>query len=298
MNPNQTTERKISYKTTQILINTSNYVSGNTYRYTFPTPIDFSTNKCKVGLSQYSMYNSTYNISSALGNNTYTIKWIDGTVQTFIIPDGYYSFDDINQNINYNCTINGWYLQNNTNSAENMYFITVSANSIQYKSQINIYYVPSTLPSGYSNAGKWSLPSSNTYPQLILCTGLLSLFGFQSQTNFPAPSVSLSNATQNLIYLSDNYPVLSPVFCYVLGCNLINNSFVPVPFVFYQIPLTVSFGSILQDSPSNFHLIDVESGKYRYIEIYIYDQNLNPVTLVDPEISLNLILQFEIEIVG
>lgn len=60
-----------------ININTSNYVSGNKYSYKFPTPVKFQN--CSVSLYQFNMYNSTYNISAALGNNTYSINWLGTT---------------------------------------------------------------------------------------------------------------------------------------------------------------------------------------------------------------------------
>ena len=52
-----------------IVINSSNYVpkSGNKYVYTLPSSVKLTT-KSKIGVSAISVYNSTFNITSARGN--------------------------------------------------------------------------------------------------------------------------------------------------------------------------------------------------------------------------------------
>jgi hypothetical protein len=67
---------------------------GNRYIYDFGRDVDF-TKKFKIGLQQITMYNSSYNISSEIGNNKMQIKWF-GTTTEIIITDGYYEASDFN----------------------------------------------------------------------------------------------------------------------------------------------------------------------------------------------------------
>ena len=85
----------------QILINSVNYVTPNRYVYKFPRPVRFNKNS-KVSLYSFSMYNSTYNISSALNNYTFSVIWINNITYNFIIPDGYYSYTDLDNFLSYN----------------------------------------------------------------------------------------------------------------------------------------------------------------------------------------------------
>lgn len=285
--------------TIQLNINTTHYIAGtNRFRYVLPAPMDLTKNNPTVAISHYAVYNSTYNISSALGNNKYSIKWVDGTTKEFVIDDGYYSFSDLNLNLQYNMASEKWFLQNTTTSSQAYYFIACQANNIQYKSEIDIFYVPSTMPSGYAipSGATWTLPAQPTYPQITLSAGLQSIFGITSQSVMPDSQTIQTTATgvpKNLTYLSNTYPVLSPVFVYVVGCNLISNSVNANPTIFAQIPLTASYGEMITQTFSVSKMLTVSKGKYTFIELTLYDQNLTPLVLVDPEISLSLMLEFD-----
>ena len=82
-----------------IVINSSNYVanSTNVFSYTLPQSVKL-TNKSKIAVSSLSVYNSTFNITAARGNNTITFMWPSATpvTKTYTIPDGYYSSRDLN----------------------------------------------------------------------------------------------------------------------------------------------------------------------------------------------------------
>ena len=59
-----------------IIINSSNYVpkSGNKYIYSLPSSVKL-TSKSKIGVSAISVYNSTFNITAARANNTFTFRF-------------------------------------------------------------------------------------------------------------------------------------------------------------------------------------------------------------------------------
>jgi hypothetical protein len=286
--------------TTQIVMNSPNWVAGtNRYRYNFPQQMDFSKNNAQVAISQYAVYNSTYNISSSLQNNTYQIVWVNGETVTATIPDGYYSFSDLDLHLEFTMSTQGWYLVSNTNSSQATYYLDITVNSIQYKAQINTYALPSTMPSGltFPAGATWTLPVSRAYPQLILSPGLQRLFGMPNQSTFPlsqTPPVTNGSTVLYQSFLSTSYPILSPVFCYVLGLNLVNNGRSQNPTIVGQIPLiTAAFGSLITNTLPISTMFDCCPGKYSFIELSIYDQNLSPLVLVDSEICVNLVLSWD-----
>ena len=59
-----------------IIINTSNDVAntGNQYIYNFSSTVKFNDGDA-IGVSLIALYNSTFNITSSRGNNTFTILW-------------------------------------------------------------------------------------------------------------------------------------------------------------------------------------------------------------------------------
>ena len=75
-----------------IAITNTSYVenSENTYIYNLPASVKF-TNKSKVGLVSFSVFNSTFNVTQSRGNNTVTFIWPSATpvTTTWTIPNGY-----------------------------------------------------------------------------------------------------------------------------------------------------------------------------------------------------------------
>jgi len=270
-----------------ILVNSSNYVGNNQYVYRLPSAVTFRKD-AKLSLYSFSMYNSTNNISSTLNNNTFSIIWL-GTTYNFVIPNGYYEFSDLNNYFEFCMLSNKLYVQTTT---QPVYFISVAANTVQYTAQINVNYIPTsaqatslgyTLPSGAT----WSFPTSSQTPQLVLSTGLQSIFGFQNgQNTFPTTVQST-----NQQFLSTGLPILSPVYCYILTCNLLNSNFSNVPNLFCQIPINVSYGQLIEFTNAQQQQIDIHQGVYNTISFQLYDQNLNPLVFKDYELTLTIIIE-------
>jgi len=187
---NTSTSLTPSRKTRQLLnINTSNYVSGNRYSYKFPSPIKLTN--CSVSLYQFNMYNSTYNISSTLGNNTYSINWL-GTTYNFTISDGCYDLNQLNSSFQFDMLSNNLYVISSSNS-QYVYFFDVQTNSIQYKCQLDIFYIPtssqaSTLGYSLPSGASWTFPSNPIYPEVTLCSGLCTILGITNQSNNQFPT--------------------------------------------------------------------------------------------------------------
>lgn len=273
-------------KTANILINTSHFDGRNSYIYKFPTSVSFKNAKVSVG--SVSIYNSTYNISPEFENNVLSLIWL-GTTFNITIPSGYYSFDSLNLYIRQQCLINNLYLI--MSNGDFVYFIQVSPNKVTYKVEIDLFTIPTSAQAttlGYTQpvGASWSYPVSATTPQIQLNDGLKKLFGFKTQILFP-----LTPQTTNQTFICDGNPLLSPVFCYVFACNLINTPLSQMPTIMHQMPITAEFGGLItSQQPSEF--IDIADQSTSEIRITMLDQNLNSLRMNDPELSLVLNIKY------
>ena len=275
-----------------LIINSQNYVagSGNKYQYNFPTEMSFKSGD-KIGLSQISIYNSSFNITSALQNNTYSIVWNANTQSTFniTIPNSYMSVSDLNYYIQSQCIANNLYVTSN-NGSDYVYFVEVVVNAPLYAAQINCYPLPTSAQAttlGYSmpSNATWSYPTTATCPQFVISSGLGTLLGFTNQTVFP-PNNTFSSAQQ---YLSNTSPIVSPVNSYILTCNLLNSKYAIPNNVFYSVSLgNAVFGAQIILTNSNIIYNDISPQKYNSIIITILDQNFNSAVLNDYEVVIVL----------
>jgi hypothetical protein len=269
-----------------ILINTNNFIGNSSYKYQLPQAIRFENSK----LSVYSIaiYNSTYNISSTFNNNTFSINWL-GTTYNCTIPNGYYAVTDLNTYLQYFMYSNNLYVNSNNNP---VYFIALITNSIQYKIQLNINYIPTSSQAsvlGYSlpSSASWSWPSSYSTPQITLSSGLQSILGMKNYLTYPQ-----SVQSSNYVYLSDTYPVLSPVFSYIFTCNLVDSKSSNVPTLLFQLPLTSSFGNLITFNATTETKLDIRNGSFNEIIVQLFDQNYNLLNLIDPELTITLIIEY------
>ena len=271
-----------------ILINSSHFKGGNTYSYRFLTPQTFSKGD-KISFQSFSIYNQTPNIRPEYNNNTFSIKWL-GQIYNFTIPTGYYSANDLNNFVQFCLLNNGLYVL--TSSGSPYYFINILANQIQYAGQFNIIAIPSltqatalkyTLPSFTNGITPWSFPDVAQTPQITLSIGLGKILGF---TNLTLPS---SPSQTNISVLSQVTPVLSPVNLYTVTCNLLNSNYSIFPELFFQVSLGgVGYGNLVQLNAGSLSLIDIYPSRYSSIDINLYDQNNNPITIIDNDFSLVL----------
>eukprot|EP00952_Eustigmatos_sp_NYUAD-ZCMA_P003085 13407-Eustigmatos_ZCMA.PRE.1 len=61
---------------------------------------------------------------------------------------------------------NGHYLTDS--NGDYVYYIEFQENSVYYAVQLNCYYVPTALPSGYSNPASMTFPATNKTPQVVI----------------------------------------------------------------------------------------------------------------------------------
>jgi hypothetical protein len=247
----------------------------------------------KLSLYSFSMYNSFYNISaSQYGNTQITFTWFDGTIYNWTIPDGYYSLSDLNIWLQQQMIINKLYCTN-ANNSQNIYFVQFQTNSVLYKAQIDVYFMPSSTNAtlyGYQKpvGATWNFPGTNTMVKIEINANLKSYFGFSTQTIF-----GIITPAQNMNYLSDITPTISPVFSIYIGCNLIVSEFNQIANLFSQFPISSSYGNLIKIESTIDSQISIKEGIYSDIIITLWTQENDPLIINDNDLTIMLIIQTE-----
>ena len=274
-----------------IYINSDHYLFGNTYQVTFPQPLNLDENS-SISLQSFSAFNSTYNVAATLSNNTFSITWIDGNSKQFVIPDSYFSVDDMSTFIE-NCLLQqGWYATSNSGAAIT-YFISCQVNAPQYSNQINIFSVPNATTAaakGLSPSGKngfTAFPSNATVPQITFNPSLAQkFFGFKTQTVFPASTA----VAQNYSFVSDQCPIISPSFNIIISCSILPPSNVLLP-VLAQFPINAAFGNLINYNAVFPAQLTVKKSVYQQLTIQLWDQSMRPLQFRDNELSMSIVLE-------
>ena len=272
-----------------ISLNTTNYVGNNVYRVKFPKTVQFKKGD-KLSLYSFSMYNSFYNISSSQYQNTFT--WFNGTIYNWNIPDGYYSVSDLNIWLQQQFILNKLYCVNSNNS-QNIYFVVFQTNSVVYKTEIDVYYMPSaTNASSYGykipTGATWTFPSTNTMVTITINKNLQTYFGITNLLTF-----GIISPAQNMHYLSNVCPIVSPIFSIYIGCNLILSDFNQIGNLMSQFAINATYGNLISYNSTIDSQIDIKEGIYNELLITLWDQNNNPLIFIDPELTLFLIVSTE-----
>lgn len=273
-----------------VILNSTNIVPGtgnSKLRANFTGTFKVGNDKTQVGLASFSFYSSIFNITSAIGNNVVSIKWVDNITYTLTFEDGYYDIATINYRIQSFCIANNLYVVNSTGSY--VYFVEFLLNATRYAVNLNLYVVPTssvattlgyTKPSGSS----WSFPTTATTPQITFGTPFGLLIGYTAQT-LPA-----TVQTTNQSYLSSLSPEINPTNSIIMTCNLIHDKYTNPPNVLYSMPITSSIGNINAVQIGSVVYNSVSQNSYSYVEINLLDQKYNPITLQDNEIIIQLSL--------
>ena len=129
-----------------------------------------------------------YKISSALGNNTLSYKWVDGTTNSVTIPDGAYDIYDLDGVLSSRMISNTHYYANPTTLVKTTLLnvgYDVSSGTLTITAQSRLSY------GSYTAGGVWT-PSVNC-PQLVLPGSLQVTFGLVAGT-YPVGSTTGSTA--------------------------------------------------------------------------------------------------------
>jgi hypothetical protein len=273
-----------------LIFNNDNLVSStynNVYKYSFPQgSIQFK--KSKVAVASVSMYYSTFNITAANNNNTFTIEFpVFGTL-AITVPDGFYSVSALNSFIQQTLIANDLYLIDA--AGDFVYHIELVENPTLYSIQQNSYAVPTALPAGFTQPAGWpGYPGVAETPQLVVSSNdFTNLIGFDSGT-YPA----VVQAT-TFSKTSDFTPQISPVQSMILTCNLVQNQLANPQTVLYAFSSgDTSFGSLIDSSPNQFSFVNVQDGNYNSIQIEFLDQSFNKLVIQDTNLVVQLLITTE-----
>jgi hypothetical protein len=174
---------------------------NNTFVYNYPSSVAFPHHE--IAVQSISMFYSWANISSVLGNNTFTLYFPTnsaGTVSSgsaqvttvvITIPDGQYEVSDLNALIQFYCVQQGLYLINS--AGQNVYYVEALVNATRYAVQINTFPLPSSTNFTYSGVTQiWTGNGATAYAGWT--TPIASISGGTSAfAGFPSSGATLYN---------------------------------------------------------------------------------------------------------
>jgi hypothetical protein len=257
----------------------------------------------KVALASLQMYYSTFNITAANRNNSFSYVWVNGTTYTVTIPDGFYDITALNNYLRFTMVQNTHYLT--TTSGNFVYLLSLGINPSRYAVQLNCFRISSAI----ATANSWSLPAGATWvlptntivPEVIVPSAATSNFGliigFAAGTypnaviaGAPPGQTQTPAYTTDQEFLSTFTPQVTPVSSFILTCSLINNNYAVPNNLIYSFSPQGTIGEQFTVAPNQYVFIDVLPGQYSRFQVSFIDQNLRPVAIQDPNMIIQLVI--------
>jgi hypothetical protein len=258
----------------------------------------------KVALASIQMYNSTFNITTANKNNSFSYIWTDGTTNVVTIPNGFYDILALNNYLHFAMVQNKHYLVSST--GDFVYFITLTTNATRYSVELNCFTLNTTL----ATANGWTLPAGATWaipnpnlivPSLIVPSAATSNFGlvigFAAGTYPNAPITGVSPAyvqtpayTATQVFLSTITPQVTPISSFIVTCSLVNNNYAVPNNLIYSFAPQGTIGEQFTITPNQYVFIDVLPAQYNTFQVQFIDQNFRPVAFQDPNMIIQIII--------
>lgn len=239
-------------------ISTTGLVGQLTHDFTINyTHLQLDPNKDYVlGLKNYSLWYSWFNISTENNNNVFRYSRDAGaSYSDLVIPNGNYSLDNLNTKINALIFTDGGVKGN-----------------IEFTPNYNTLRVELRLASGY-------------HVDFIPNNTLKTILGFDSQiyTAIFTSAPSTANITNSVDAININCSLLNA------SQNLLNDT--PSQTLIQFVPST-SVGSNLSAQISEITYLPISnSGNINSMRIFITDQNLNILNLNGENVSISLVLK-------
>ena len=268
---------------------------NNTFTYHFPgSSVNFQN--IEFAIQSISMFNSQYNIdAAAFNNNTFKLEVPTAATTSTIsvsLPDGIYSYADINREIQTALVNAGAYLIDDQN--DNVFYIQLTENSIYYAAQVDMSPTPTALPSGWSKpaTGLYStsgtgLPTTTRVPRLIIDNSEFGKLLGLSLGTYPSASATVAK-----YQLSNIIPEIHPSSSYVIHCDLVKNEFDSTGTITacFDRGTSVS-GQLIRYQPSQYVWCSTHDGSRATVTVRIFDQNDRPVHFRDQSVSIMLIFR-------
>lgn len=287
---------------TNILFTQNNYETS-TGKLVYSVPGQLPIAKSEVALTNFSFYNSFFNISATIGNNVLSFNHpinTAGTLQnnTLVLADGFYSIGDINNALQLRLVQLGLYLID-PSSGRNIYFLELVVNATRYCTQWNTYYLPTeaqrvtlgwTIPTSGVTVMTLSTTASNSprFLGLLFSSTLNSLLGLTGVEITPSISTTLVTPWRNApaqIGLGTLAPQINRVVSIIVRCSLVNNASSNPVDMLAQVPVSSAFGALTKFDAAFPTFTDAMTGSFNQIVLSFLDQNLRPLIFFDPEIT-------------
>jgi hypothetical protein len=308
-----------------LALNSKNIIDGtgnSQLQYNFPSGSIVINEGDQLALASVSMYNSVYNFTSALNNNTFTYTWIDGTVTTVTIPDSFLDVDGLNDFLHQTMLNRGHYLIEDS-TGNFVWFITIQINVSIYAIQIQAYPMNQatyptiagatkkyTVPTG--TAAAWIPQTANITPYITIpSTDIRTTLGLKagyypgalnggtspdyntintiSGTSPGKTQVSTYSAIQTMT--SQSTPQITALTSYIVTCSLINNNYSIPNTLLSAFPPSAAFANQFTFSPNEMSFIDTQPGSYGSFLVQFYDQNLRQIEMEDSQIVILLVIR-------
>jgi len=264
--------------------------SSNRFTYRFPTPISFQSGE-KIALASVQVPYSWYNIDSAKFNNGFfQYRWYSSptSFETFdvIIPDGFYTVDQLNFELQSVMIKNKHYLiESNGNF---LFFLEFALNLSKYGIQINSYSLNS-IPPGASLPSGSTLTFPNFTPLIYFPNNnFYEILGYEPDRLFPASNPS---NTQDLKSISTTTPLSHPVSSIIAYCDVADNELSIPSNQIYSFSPNVPFGSLINISPPSFAWVNLRAGQYNTLTISFLDDKNNPLGIRDKNVVITLLIR-------
>jgi len=272
-----------------IIINSSNYISNNTYKIDLAATIDL--NDFQVAVGNAYLYYSWYNINSnPLNNNTFQIVFpTSGSSVTSIITldPGAYNISDLNNALQYWFISMGYYIINNV-TGQYTYYGAFQLSSTGYNVQWITNPLPTSLLAGYTSGGMTFPVSTNQHPQIIInsLTNFKDIIGFSSGT-YPTVPTNTGIYTKE----SNNPPNVSPISAVQMRLSCVYNPFSSNSQLIHVFTSQgASVGEIINASPLQLQFIPCV-GSHKTLTLQFYDQLGRILDMLDRNIIIKLIFK-------
>ena len=301
-----------------LALNSKNIIDGTNsqLQYDFPSGSINLQEGDQLALSSVSMYNSVYNFTSALDNNTFAYTWIDGTETVVTIPDSFLDVDGLNDYLHQTMLNRGHYLVEDA-TGNFVWFITIQINVSIYAIQIQAYPMNSTTYVTSGASKKYTVPTGTApiwVPQIasitpyvtIPSTNIRTTLGFNAgyyagaSSGYALPNTISGvspNKTQVSTYstiqtmTSQNTPQITALTSYLITCSLINNNYSIPNTLLSAFPPSSSFASQFTFSPNEMSFIDTQPGSYSSFTVQLFNQDLLQIEMEDNQIVILLVIR-------
>ena len=291
------------------LLFTSRNYSTTSGKLTYPLRGNTTFSNKEVSLNAMTIYNSFFNVTSSIGNNTITLKYPiftasnTYTMTDYIctLPNGFYTIDTLNEALNNFCINQGLYML--TSTGDIVTFQKIVRNPTLYGLQLNAYYLPTAAQSttlGLTNPGGVLVPNVGNQMVSTQCTisaKLTPLVGISAATYPASPLVSTAATWPSQaanIKMNDTVPQVTPVTSIVVKCSLINNIYSTPTTLLCQVPMDAVFEQIVKYSAVQPLWSDVNMAT-SVIELSFEDQNGNTLVPIDSEICATLAIRDKVK---